>query len=161
VTIGEPAEEQRPQDAARMVEVGAKDVTDREARASCVVSMTSEACDRLVAGTPKGDPLEAARIAGLLGAKRTAELLPFCHPVAITGAEVRVDPHPAEGRVVVRATVRARDRTGVEMEALTACAVAALSLYDTAKAYDRAAVISDLKLLEKRGGKSGGYRRDG
>jgi cyclic pyranopterin phosphate synthase len=160
MTVEEPAEVQRPKDAARMVEVGAKDVTEREALASCVVSMTPEACARLVAGTPKGDPLEAARVAGLLGAKRTAELLPFCHPVAITGAEVTVDPHPAEGRVVVEATIRARDRTGVEMEALTACAVAALSIYDTAKAYDRAAVISDLKLLEKRGGKSGAYRRE-
>ena len=160
MTIGEPAEEQRPKDAARMVEVGRKDVTEREARASCVVSMTSEACERLVAGTPKGDPLEAARVAGLMGAKRTPELLPFCHPVAITGAEVTVEPEPARGRVVVRATIRARDRTGVEMEALTACALAALSIYDTAKAYDRAAVISDLRLLEKRGGKSGDYRRD-
>jgi cyclic pyranopterin phosphate synthase len=160
VTIGERAEEQRPKDAARMVEVGAKDITEREAHASCVVTMTPEACERLVAGTPKGDPLEAARVAGLLGAKRTPELLPFCHPVAITGAEVTVETQPAEGRVVIRATIQARDRTGVEMEALTACALAALSIYDTAKAYDRAAVISELKLLEKRGGKSGGYRRD-
>jgi cyclic pyranopterin phosphate synthase len=160
MTLGERAEERRPRDAARMVEVGGKDVTEREAHASCVVSMTTEACERLMAGTPKGDPLEAARVAGLLGAKRTPELLPFCHPVAITGAEVTVEPEAARGRVVVRATVRARDRTGVEMEALTACAVAALSIYDTAKAYDRAAVISDLKLLEKRGGKSGEYRRE-
>jgi cyclic pyranopterin monophosphate synthase len=161
MSLGEHAEEPRPKDAARMVEVGAKDVTEREARASCVVSMTPEACRHLVAGTPKGDPLDAARVAGLLGAKRTPELLPFCHPVAITGAEVTVEPDPSEGRVVIRATIRARDRTGVEMEALTACALAALSIYDTAKAYDRAAVISDLKLLEKRGGKSGEYRRDG
>jgi cyclic pyranopterin phosphate synthase len=157
----ERAGSQRPREAARMVEVGDKDLTEREARASCVVSMTPEACGRLVAGTPKGDPLEAARVAGLMGAKRTPELLPFCHPVAITGAEVTVEPEPAQGRVVIRATIHARDRTGVEMEALTACALAALSIYDTAKAYDRAAVISDLKLLEKRGGKSGEYRRDG
>jgi cyclic pyranopterin phosphate synthase len=113
-----------------------------------------------MAGTPKGDPMEAARVAGLLGAKRTPELLPFCHPVALTGAEVTVEPEAARGRVVIRATILARDRTGVEMEALTACAVAALSIYDTAKAYDRGAVISDLKLLEKRGGKSGEYRRE-
>jgi cyclic pyranopterin phosphate synthase len=159
VTEEERAEDSRPQDAARMVEVGAKDVTERRAVASCVVSMTSDACARLVAGTPKGDPLEAARVAGLLGAKRTPELLPFCHPVAITGVEVAVEPDPAEGLVTIRAIVRARDRTGVEMEALTACAVAALSIYDTAKAYDRAAIISDLKLLDKRGGKSGAYRR--
>ncbi|HWO70452.1 MAG TPA: cyclic pyranopterin monophosphate synthase MoaC [Actinomycetota bacterium] len=147
----------RPVDAARMVEVGAKDVTEREATAECVVTMTPEACRRLVEGTPKGDPIEAARVAGLLGAKRTPDLLPFCHPVAVTGAEVVVEPDPAAGTIRVRTTVRARDRTGVEMEALTAAAVAALSLYDTAKAYDRAAVISGLRLLEKRGGKSGHY----
>lgn len=150
--------EDRPDEAARMVEVGAKAVTEREAIAQCVVSMTPEACAHLVAGTPKGDPLEAARVAGLLAAKRTPELLPFCHPVAITGAEVAVEADPETGRVVIRATVRARDRTGVEMEALTACAVAALSIYDTAKPYDRAGVISDLRLIEKRGGKSGEYR---
>jgi cyclic pyranopterin phosphate synthase len=161
MTMKERAEEQRPKDAARMIEVGAKDVTERRAVASCTVSMTSDACARLVAGTPKGNPFEAARVAGLLGAKRTPELLPFCHPVAITGAEVAIDPDPAEGRVTILATVKARDRTGVEMEALTACAVAALSIYDTAKAYDRAAVISDLRLLEKRGGKSGDYRVSG
>jgi cyclic pyranopterin phosphate synthase len=147
----------RPADAARMVEVGGKDVTEREATAECVVTMTPEACGRLVQGTPKGDPIEAARVAGLLGAKRTPDLLPFCHPVAVTGAEVVVEPDPATGTIRVRTTVRARDRTGVEMEALTAAAVAALSLYDTAKAYDRAAVISGLRLLEKRGGKSGHY----
>ncbi|HEV8683467.1 MAG TPA: cyclic pyranopterin monophosphate synthase MoaC [Actinomycetota bacterium] len=157
----ERAEEQRPKDAARMIEVGAKDVTERRAVASCTVSMTPDACARLVAGTPKGNPVEAARVAGLLGAKRTPELLPFCHPVAITGAEVTIVPDPAEGRVTITAKVKARDRTGVEMEALTACAVAALSIYDTAKAYDRAAIISDLRLLEKRGGKSGDYRVSG
>jgi cyclic pyranopterin phosphate synthase len=119
--------------------------------------MTTDACERLVAGTPKGDPLEAARVAGVMGVKRTPDLLPFCHPVAVTGAEVVVTPEPDAGRIYVRTTVRARDRTGVEMEALTAAAVAALSLYDTAKAYDRAARIDGLRLLEKRGGKSGHY----
>ncbi len=144
---------------ARIVEVGSKDVTPREAVAECVVSMTPEACAQVVAGTPKGDALEAARIAGIMAVKRTPDLLPFCHPVAVTGAEVEVEPEADAGRIRVRATVRASDRTGVEMEALTAAAVAALSLYDTAKAYDRTAVISDLRLLEKRGGKSGEYRR--
>ncbi len=144
--------------AARMVEVGGKDVTDREATAECVVTMTPQACAQLVAGTPKGDPIEAARVAGLMGVKRTPELLPFCHPVAVTGAEVRVEPDPATGEVRVRTIVRARDRTGVEMEALTAAAVAALSLYDTAKAYDRATRIDGLRLLEKSGGASGAYR---
>jgi cyclic pyranopterin phosphate synthase len=146
-----------PRGSARIVEVGAKEITDREAVAGCLVTMTPEACARLVEGTPKGNPIEAARIAGVMGVKRTPDLLPFCHPIAVTGAEVTVTPEPDAGRIHVRATVRARDRTGVEMEALTAAAVAALSLYDTAKAYDRAARIDGLRLLEKRGGKSGHY----
>jgi cyclic pyranopterin phosphate synthase len=142
---------------ARIVEVGGKEISDREAVASCVVSMSPEACARLVAGTPKGNPLEAARIAGVMGVKRTPDLLPFCHPVAVTGAEVLVEADEDTGRITVRTTVRARDRTGVEMEALTAAAVAALSLYDTVKAFDRSARIDGLRLLEKRGGKSGHY----
>ena len=142
---------------ARIVEVGGKEVTDREAVAECVITMTPEACAHLIAGTPKGNPLEAARVAGVMGVKRTPDLLPFCHPIAVTGAEVAVEPDEATGRIRVRTTVRAKDRTGVEMEALTAAAVAALSLYDTAKAFDRAARIDGLRLLEKRGGKSGRY----
>ncbi len=144
--------------AARIVEVGAKDVTEREAVAECVVSMTPEACAQLAAGTPKGNPIEAARVAGVMGVKRTPDLLPFCHPIAVTGAEVAVEPDPPAGRIRVQATVRATDRTGVEMEALTAAAVAALCLYDTAKPYDRAARIDGLRLLAKSGGKSGDYR---
>ncbi|MDP9343648.1 MAG: cyclic pyranopterin monophosphate synthase MoaC [Actinomycetota bacterium] len=146
------------EDVARIVEVGAKEVTEREAVAECTITMTREAVAQLVAGTPKGDPLEAARIAGIMAVKRTPDLLPFCHPIAVTGAEVVVEPALQDGRIRVQATVRARDRTGVEMEALTASAIAALSLYDTAKAYDRGAVISGLRLLSKRGGKSGEYR---
>jgi len=142
---------------ARIVEVGGKQITEREAMAECVVSMTPEACAHLVAGTPKGNPIEAARIAGLMGVKRTPDLLPFCHPISVTGAEVMVEPDRESGRIAVRTTVRATDRTGVEMEALTAAAVAALSLYDTAKAFDRAARIDGLRLLHKRGGKSGDY----
>ena len=145
------------EDAARIVEVGGKDVTDREAVAGCIVTMSPEACARLLAGTPKGNPIEAARVAGVMGVKRTPDLLPFCHPIAVTGAEVVVEPDAATGRIRVRTTVRAKDRTGAEMEALTAAAVAALCLYDTAKAYDRAARIDGLRLLEKRGGKSGHY----
>ena len=145
---------------ARIVEVGGKEVTDREAVAECVITMTPEACAHLIAGTPKGNPLEAARVAGLMGVKRTPDLLPFCHPIAVTGAEVAVEPDEATGRIRVQTTVRAKDRTGVEMEALTAAAVAALSLYDTAKAFDRAARIDGLRLLEKRGGKSGRYVAD-
>lgn len=143
--------------AARIVEVGAKAITEREAIAECVVTMTPQACAHLVAGTPKGNPIEAARIAGIMGVKRTPDLLPFCHPIAVTGAEVVVEPNEDAGTIRVRTTVRAHDRTGVEMEALTAAAVAALSLYDTAKAFDRSARIDGLRLLEKRGGKSGRY----
>jgi cyclic pyranopterin phosphate synthase len=140
-----------------MVEVGDKEVTDREAVAEAVIRMRPETLRRLIEGTVKGDPIEAARIAGLMATKRTPELLPFCHPVALTGAEVRVEPRPAEGEVGVRATVRARDRTGVEMEALTACAVAALSLYDAAKAFERGAAIAEIRLVEKRGGEGGDF----
>lgn len=150
----------RHEGVARIVEVGAKQMTDREAVAECVVSMTPDACARLVVGTPKGSPLEAARIAGVMAVKRTPDLLPFCHPIAVTGAEVLVEPDERNGTIRVQTTVRAHDRTGVEMEALTAAAVGALSLYDTAKAFDRAARIDGLRLLEKRGGKSGDYRAD-
>jgi cyclic pyranopterin phosphate synthase len=150
----------RHEGVARIVEVGAKQMTDREAVAECVVSMTPDACTRLVAGTPKGNPLEAARIAGVMAVKRTPDLLPFCHPIAVTGAEVLVEPDERNGTIRVQTTVRAHDRTGVEMEALTAAAVGALSLYDTAKAFDRSARIDGLRLLEKRGGKSGYYRAD-
>jgi len=141
-----------------MVDVGPKDVTKRRAVAECTITMTPEACSKLVAGTPKGNPLEAAKVAGLMAAKRTPELLPFCHPIALTGAAVVLEPNPDAGTIRVEATVKANDRTGVEMESLTAAAVAALSLYDTVKAYDRAAVISGLRLVSKSGGKSGDYR---
>ena len=147
----------RTEDTARIVEVGDKAETEREAVAECIVSMSPEAVASLVAGTRKGDPLEAARIAGVMGVKRTPELLPFCHPIRVTGAEVVITPERAAGRITVRTTVRALDRTGVEMEALTAAAVAALCLYDTAKSFDRAARIDGLRLLSKRGGKSGDY----
>jgi cyclic pyranopterin phosphate synthase len=146
------------EDAARMVEVGGKDVTSREAIASVEVRMSGDAVRRLAGGTPKGDPLEAARIAGLMAVKRTPELLPFCHPVALTGADVTVQADPEEGTIRIRTSVRASDRTGVEMEALTGCAVAALSIYDTVKAFERDAVIGELRLVQKRGGKSGEYR---
>jgi cyclic pyranopterin monophosphate synthase len=152
--MGEP--ERRP-DVARIVDVGAKDETERTAVAECLVSMRPDAVSHLVAGTRKGDPIEAARIAGVMGVKRTPDLLPFCHPIAITGAEVAVQPDQGSGTIRVEATVRARDRTGVEMEALTAAAVAALSLYDTAKEFDRAARVDGLRLLRKSGGKSGDY----
>ena len=151
------AQEDRP---ARMVEVGGKALTERQAVSECTIRMTPDACAALVAGTPKGDPLEAAKVAGLMAAKKTPDLLPFCHPIAITGASVVLDPDVSNGTIRIQATVKANDRTGVEMESLTAAAVAALSLYDTAKAYDRSAEISGLHLLSKTGGKSGSYARD-
>jgi cyclic pyranopterin phosphate synthase len=158
--MAQPSGSGETEPVARIVEVGGKQITEREAVAECVVSMSPEACAQLVAGTPKGNPLEAARIAGVMGVKRTPDLLPFCHPIAVTGAEVVVEPDERAGTIRVRTTVRAHDRTGVEMEVLTAAAVAALSLYDTAKAFDRAARIDGLRLLEKRGGKSGHYVAD-
>jgi cyclic pyranopterin phosphate synthase len=149
----DPAREQ----PARIVEVGGKEITDRLAIAECTLYTTPDAVAQLLEGPEKGKPIEAARVAGILGVKRTPELLPFCHPISVTGAELDIEPDPAAGRIVVRATVRARDRTGVEMEALTGAAVAALSLYDTTKPFDRSATIADLRLREKRGGKSGVY----
>ncbi len=147
-------------DVARIVDVSDKDRTERVAVAEATITMTPQACANVVAGTVKGNALEAARIAALQGVKRTPDLLPFCHPVAVTGAEVQIDPDTSTGTIVVRVTVKAFDRTGVEMEALTAAAVGALCLYDTAKASDRAAVISDVRLISKSGGRSGDYRSE-
>lgn len=147
--------------AARMVEVGGKDVTERVAVAECRITMTPEACAAVVAGTRKGNPLEAAKVAGLMAAKRTPELLPYCHPIALSGAAVLVEPDVEHGEIRIEATVKAKDRTGVEMEALTAAAVAALSIYDATKEFDRAAEIGGLHLLGKSGGKSGDYHRAG
>ena len=144
----------------RIVEVGAKPETDRVATAECLVTMTPEAIGHLLAGTKKGDPIATAKIAGVIGVKQTPALLPHCHPIRVTGAEIVIEPDQDAGTIRVETTVRATDRTGVEMEALTAAAVAALSLYDTAKAFDRAARIDGLRLLAKSGGKSGDYRAD-
>ena len=139
----------------RIVDVGAKAETDRVAVAECWISMTPDAVAHLVAGTKKGDPIATAKVAGMIGVKKTPDLLPHCHPIRITGVEIVVDPDPGSGRIRVETTVRAHDRTGVEMEALTAAAVSALSLYDTAKAFDRAARIDGVRLLSKSGGRSG------
>jgi cyclic pyranopterin phosphate synthase len=144
-------------DVTRIVEVGAKDETAREATAECWLTTTSEAVAHLVSGTKKGAPLETAKVAGMIGVKKTPDLLPHCHPIRVTGAEIQVEPDTDAGRIRVQTTVRAIDRTGVEMEALTAAAVAALSLYDTAKAFDRGARIDGLRLLAKSGGRSGDY----
>jgi len=142
----------------RMVEVGAKPDTEREAVAEAWLVTTPATVAELLAGTKKGSPLETAKIAGVIGVKETPRLLPHCHPIRVTGSEVSIEADEASGRIRVQSTVRAFDRTGVEMEALTAAAVAALSLYDTAKAFDRAARIEGVRLLAKSGGKSGAYR---
>ena len=143
-----------------MVDVSAKDVTAREARASGRVLLSAEAIAALRAGqVPKGDALAVARIAGIQAAKRTPDLVPLCHPIAIHA--VTVDLDVADDAVEIFATVRTADRTGVEMEALTSVAVAALALIDMVKAVDPAAVISDVRVEEKTGGKTGAWRRPG
>jgi cyclic pyranopterin phosphate synthase len=142
---------------SRIVDVGDKDRTERHAVAEAAIVMTPDACAQVVAGTSKGNALEAARIAALQGLKRTPELLPFCHPVVVVGAEVTIEPDATSGRIAVRVAVRAFDRTGVEMEALTGASIGALCLYDTAKAYDRSAVIERVRLLSKSGGRGGDY----
>ena len=139
---------------ARMVDVSAKDVTAREARASGRVLLSPEAIAALRAGqVPKGDALAVARIAGIQAAKRTPDLVPLCHPIAIHA--VTVDLQVGDDAVEIAATVRTADRTGVEMEALTSVTVAALALIDMVKAIDPAAVISDVRVDEKTGGKTG------
>jgi cyclic pyranopterin phosphate synthase len=146
--------------AARMVDVGDKGETDREATASGAVEMEAATLTRIVAGgIAKGDVLGVARVAAIAGVKRTAELIPLCHPLRLTGVDVELVADEPRRRVVIRATVRARDRTGVEMEALTAVTVAALTVYDMCKAIDRGMRIVDVQLERKSGGKSGTWQR--
>ena len=143
---------------ARMVDVSAKPVTAREARASGTVLLSSAAVAALRSGdVPKGDALAVARIAGIQGAKRTPDLIPLCHPIGLHS--VTVDLAVTDNGVTIEATARTADRTGVEMEALTAVSVAALTLIDMIKAVDKTAVITDIRLEEKSGGKSGHWRR--
>ena len=143
----------------RIVEVGAKPETAREATAEGWLHTTVASAAELVAGTKKGSPIETAKIAAIGGVKRTPDLLPHCHPIRVTGVDVTVEPQ-GDGRIHVVVTVRAIDRTGVEMEALTGVAAAVLSLYDTAKAFDRRARIEGIRLLAKSGGKSGEFAAD-
>ena len=144
--------------AARMVDVSAKDVTDRVAVASGRVLVSPRVLELLSGeGVPKGDALAMARIAGIMGAKQTPALIPLCHPLAISG--VTVDLTLSDDSVDITATVRTTDRTGVEMEALTAVSVAALTVVDMVKAVDKAAVITDVRVESKTGGKSGGWSR--
>jgi cyclic pyranopterin phosphate synthase len=144
--------------AARMVDVSGKDVTARTASASGRVLVSAEVVALLRGeGVPKGDALAVARIAGIMGAKQTPALVPLCHPLAISG--VTVDLSVADDAVEIVATVRTTDRTGVEMEALTAVSVAALTVVDMVKAVDKAAVITDVRVETKSGGRSGDWSR--
>jgi cyclic pyranopterin monophosphate synthase len=144
--------------AARMVDVTAKNVTDRVAVASGRVLVSAEVVTLLRgSGVPKGDALGVARVAGIMAAKRTPDLVPLCHPLAISG--VTVDLEVLDDAVAITATVRTTDRTGVEMEALTAVSVAALTVVDMVKAVDKAAVITDVRVESKTGGKSGSWQR--
>jgi cyclic pyranopterin phosphate synthase len=144
--------------AARMVDVSGKDPTAREATAAGRVLVSPEVVALLRgAGVPKGDTLAVARLAGIMGAKQTSTLIPLCHPLALSS--VTVDLEVADDGVDVVATVRTTDRTGVEMEALTAVAVAGLTVIDMVKAVDKRAVITDVRVLSKSGGKSGDFVR--
>ena len=141
----------------RMVDVSGKAVTAREAVARGRITMSPEAVRQIRRGAvKKGDPLQAARIAGILAAKRTADLIPLCHPLALTHVDVALAPK--RDGYAIEARVRTSGQTGVEMEALTAVSVAALTIYDMLKAVDRAMVIADIRLVEKSGGRSGHYR---
>jgi cyclic pyranopterin monophosphate synthase len=144
--------------AARMVDVSGKDITARTATASGRFRTTLEVIALLRSdGLPKGDALAVARIAGIAGAKRTPELVPLCHPVALHGATVELTVH--DDCIEITATTRTADRTGVEMEALTSVVVAGLTLYDMVKAVDRSAELTDVRLVTKAGGRSGEWTR--
>ena len=150
------------QGQTHMVDVGAKAETEREAIAAGQVLMQPETLRLLREGNlPKGDVLGTARVAGIMAAKRTAELIPLCHQLQLTKVSVEFEFNEAASTVEITATVRCKGQTGVEMEALTAVSVAALTIYDMAKAVERGMVISDIRLLEKRGGKTGEWARPG
>jgi cyclic pyranopterin phosphate synthase len=137
-----------------MVDVGGKPVTQREAVARGHIAMSADARRAIRSGSvKKGNPLQAARLAGIMAAKRTADLIPLCHPLVLT--HVSVDLRPTRSGYEITSRVRCEGQTGVEMEALTAVSVAALTVYDMLKAVDRAMVVSDVRLVEKRGGRSG------
>lgn len=147
-----------PQGHAHMVDVGAKNETQREAVARGLVQMRPTTLALIVEGQmPKGDVLAVARIAGIMAAKRTHELIPLCHPLLLTYIGVELKPDPAGEAVLIEVTVRTNGKTGVEMEALTAVSAAALTIYDMCKAVDREMRISDIRLAQKRGGRSGEF----
>jgi cyclic pyranopterin monophosphate synthase len=147
---------------ARMVDVSGKAATERVAIAEGRVVMSAKTLDLVLAGNAKkGDVLGAARIAGIMAAKRTSELIPLCHPLALSKVEVDIEPDNALPGLVVRAICKLKGQTGVEMEALTAVSVACLTIYDMVKAAERGMRIEGIHLVEKRGGKSGVYRAKG
>ena len=145
---------------AHMIDVSEKAETSRMARATATVQLTQAAMDLLIEGSlKKGDALGVARVAGIMGAKKTSELIPLCHPLPITKVTVDLDPDQDSNQVLITATVKTKGQTGVEMEALTAAATAALTLYDMLKAVDKGIIISAILLDEKQGGKSGLWKR--
>jgi len=147
---------------ARMVDISDKGETKREAVARGVITMQRETLRMIQQGSlPMGDVLAAARLAGVMAAKRVPDLIPLCHPLLLTSAEIEFTPVERAGRLDIESRVRITGRTGAEMEALTAVAVAALTVYDMCKAVDKAMVIGSIRLVVKKGGKSGTYRRPG
>lgn len=148
------------QGRARMVDVADKSVTHREAIATGTVHLTPQVLHLIVSGQiPKGDVLAIARVAGIMAAKKTPELIPLCHPLPITSVNIEFTPNENQSTITIAATVKVDGKTGVEMEALTAVSVAALTIYDMSKAVDKGIVISDICLMKKTGGKSGTYVR--
>lgn len=148
-----------PKGRVRMVDVGDKEVTSREAVARGTIRIATEALELIRTGAvAKGDPLQAARLAGIMAAKRTADLIPLCHPIPVN--QIEIDLRPLDDGYEIEARVKTTAQTGVEMEALTAVAVAALTVYDMVKAVDRTMVIGDVRLVEKSGGRSGTFRQD-
>jgi cyclic pyranopterin phosphate synthase len=145
--------------AARMVDVSDKSTTAREATAEAVIALSKEAFEAALSGNAKkGDVLGAARIAGIMAAKKTSELIPLCHPIAISKAFIDFETDKTRNAIHIIATIKTTAQTGVEMEAMTAASVAALTLYDMVKSVDRGAVIESVRLLAKSGGKSGDYK---
>ena len=143
---------------ASMVDVSAKAATERSATAEARIIISEEAFKQVIDGTlPKGDVLETARIAGIMAAKKTSELIPLCHPLALTHAGIEIAPLPDGRTLQIIGSAKTTGQTGVEMEALTAASVAALTVYDMVKAVDKSAVIETIRLLTKSGGKSGSY----
>lgn len=142
-----------------MIDVGMKDSTERVARARAFIEMSARTIALIRRGEiPKGDVVATATVAGIVAAKRTSDIIPLCHPLRLSGVEVKIEP-AGRGRMKVETVVRATDRTGVEMEALLAATVACLTIYDMCKGVDRTLRIHDVELLEKRGGKTGDYLR--